>query len=373
MEFKVNRNSFLKIIQVVITITGKEVNNQFFSQFKIEANLKESKINIICTNNESNFKKEIKANVIKEGSFCTNAQKFFELIRELYDDEILFKVLENQWLLVKNNKSSIKIPSFDKDKFPKLDFSFQENSFSLKATELNEAFKRSIDFVSVEPIKINLQGILIETNKENIRFISSDSYRACEYFLRTKEIKNNKKAIIPSSCFSSILKYLENEKEEIIDIYLDNTFLQLKTKDSFFQTRLLNEEYPDMDNIFKFKKGDYILKIGLKEFLKEIKILRVIVDDFSNTMKFVLSKNKLKIESEKMQTGESKHELDCFFEKESFEIGLNINYMLRALQNMETGTEELEIHFYGEDKFITIKDCDEKDYQIVMMPMRTSW
>ena len=90
-------------------------------------------------------------------------------------------------------------------------------------------------------------------------------------------------------------------------------------------------------------------------------------------MKFVLSKNKLKIESEKMQTGESKHELDCVFEKESFKIGLNINYMIRALQNMETNTKELEIHFKGEDKFITIKDCDEKNYQIVMMPMRTSW
>ena len=59
--------------------------------------------------------------------------------------------------------------------------------------------------------------------------------------------------------------------------------------------------------------------------------------------------------------------------KESFKIGLNINYMIRALQNMETNTKELEIHFKGEDKFITIKDCDEKNYQIVMMPMRTSW
>ena len=48
-------------------------------------------------------------------------------------------------------------------------------------------------------------------------------------------------------------------------------FLQFQTKDSFFQTKLLNEEYPDMDDIFKFKEGDFVLKIGLKEFLKEIK------------------------------------------------------------------------------------------------------
>ena len=219
---------------------------------------------------------------------------------------------------------------------------------------------------------IKVQIVLLEIIK-NIRFISSDSYRACEFFLKTKEIKENKKAIVPSSCFSAILKYLENEKEEDLDVYIDNTFLQLKTKDSFFKTKLLNEEYPDMNNIFKFEEGGYILKIDLKKFLKEIKILRVIVDDFSNTMKFILSKNKLKIESEKMQTGESKHEIDCIFEKDSFEISLNINYMIRALQNMETSTKELEIHFKGEDKFITIKDCDEKDYQIVMMPMRTSW
>ena len=80
MEFKVNRNSFLKIMQTVIVITGKEISNQNNPQFKIEANSKDNKIVIICTNNESNFKKEIKVDVIKEGSFCTNAQKFFELI-----------------------------------------------------------------------------------------------------------------------------------------------------------------------------------------------------------------------------------------------------------------------------------------------------
>ena len=80
MEFKVNRNSFLKIMQAVIIITGKEVNNQFYSQFKIKADLEQNKIIIICTNNEINFKKEIKVNVIKEGVFCTNAHK---ILREL--------------------------------------------------------------------------------------------------------------------------------------------------------------------------------------------------------------------------------------------------------------------------------------------------
>ena len=50
-----------------------------------------------------------------------------------------------------------------------------------------------------------------------------------------------------------------------------------------------------------------LLKIGLKELLREIKILNVIVDFFLGykIMKLVLSKNKLKLESEKMQTGES--------------------------------------------------------------------
>ena len=167
MEFKVNRNSFLKIMQAVIIITGKEVNNQFYSQFKIKADLEQNKIIIICTNNEINFKKEIKVNVIKEGVFCTNAHKFFELIRELYDDEITFKLLEKEWLFIKSKRANIKIPSYDKSKFPELDFSFKKQSFFLKAEELNKAFKKTMDFVSAEPIKINLQGIFIETFEEN--------------------------------------------------------------------------------------------------------------------------------------------------------------------------------------------------------------
>ena len=85
MEFKVNRNSFLKIMQTVIVITGKEISNQNNPQFKIEANSKDNKIVIICTNNESNFKKEIKVDVIKEGIFFKMLlSSFCTLIRKLY-------------------------------------------------------------------------------------------------------------------------------------------------------------------------------------------------------------------------------------------------------------------------------------------------
>ena len=85
-------------------------------------------------------------------------------------NEILFKVLENKWLLVKSNKSSVKIPSYDKDKFPEINFSLEEDVFSLKAKELDEVFKKMMDFVSDEPIKINLQGIFIQASEENLDY-----------------------------------------------------------------------------------------------------------------------------------------------------------------------------------------------------------
>ena len=69
----------------------------------------------------------------------------------------------------------------------------------------------------------------------------------------------------------------------------------------------------------------------------------------------------------------STHELECDFNSNNFEIGLNINFTLKALQIMEGETEKVEFYFKSQDKPLIIKKPDNNNYKVVMMPMRISW
>lgn len=367
MKIRINKSDLLKSLTTVVNINSKKNFDNFPNNFLCKTT--KDSIIIKCSNSETSFKKEIQTKIINEGSFFTNSQKIYEVIKEFYDEELEIEVLKNNWILIKTKFSNVKIPNYDKNNIINIEFNNSPKVTSLLSKDFYKALKKTIDFVSVDPMRISLNGINIKFKDDKIYFISSDSYRASEFIINNK-FEKNENILIPSSCFNELLNYLENE-DATLEICSDENFLQIMGNKSTFKTKQQKLDYPNLDNIFKFVKVEKVLKIKIVELLREIRILKLIVDNFSNTMKFILSEDKLQIKSESMQTGQSDHFLECEF-KGKLNIGLNINHTIKALQNMESA-EFVEFHFKDSDKAITIKNNLEDNYQIVMMPMRISW
>ena len=88
---------------------------------------------------------------------------------------------------------------------------------------------------------------------------------ASEFFIN-KNYKLSKNIIIPNSSFSEILNYLELESENgILEISSDSNFIQLKNENSILKTKLINADYPNLENLFKLEENEKIFKYKFRK------------------------------------------------------------------------------------------------------------
>ena len=87
-------------------------------------------------------------------------------------------------------------------------------------------------------------------------------------------------------------------------------------------------------------------------------------------MKISLDNQEMKIESEPMQIGQSKHIINCNYKGNFFSIGVNIKHIQKIVANMEEFFKEIIVVF--KDKYLIFKG-EEKDYKLVMMPVNINF
>ena len=128
MEFTVTKDVFNKGIGRTQSIVEKKTTLPILSNVLIEA--KEDFIDIIATDLEVGTKGRYEASVKEEGSITIGAKKLFEIVRELPDEEIHFKAMDNNWAKVTCGNAEFQLVGLSAGDFPILP-SFEEEDFAI--------------------------------------------------------------------------------------------------------------------------------------------------------------------------------------------------------------------------------------------------
>src|SRR4026208_550730 len=75
-------------------------------------------IRITATDLEVGVRGEVESDIGKEGTVTVNAKKIYEIIREVPNQQVQIKRLENDWLEVRSGKSVFKIVGMEAKEFP---------------------------------------------------------------------------------------------------------------------------------------------------------------------------------------------------------------------------------------------------------------
>ena len=367
MKFIIKKSDIIEDLKIVSTIANKKSNFYNIKNFLLEVSKEKEEIFIYSSNIDVTFEKSITAKVEEGGSFYLNATQVFEVIKEMEDEEITFSSSNEQWLIIEGGNSELKIALLEKMEYDKISIQEETKITELNATIFSKSLKKVNDFVSNDPIKKHLQGINIIFSDNKIAFYSSDSFVACKYLIENDSHQENCKFVIPIRNAAEIFSYLENKKNISI-FYEEDGFLILKEEKSLLKLKLLDSHlsFPNLDKFFIEEEDSRVFSFYSSVLSKELKILNIILDDFSSVMKISLDKQEMKIESEPMQTGQSKHVINCNYQGDFFSIGVNIKHMQKIVANMEEFFKQIIVVF--KNKYLIFKG-EEKDYKIVIMPI----
>ncbi len=348
MKFVIKKSAFENVIASMQPFLEKKDSSSITSHIYLETY--NDKLIIKATDYEiglESFIEEIK--VDEDGKITVNGSNLLGIIKRLKNEDLIIEASNNN-LIIKQNKSTFKLPTYDANEFPSLNKSENLKELSISTMNFINSIRKITPSIDNNNPKFELNGALLDIKNQKINFVSTDTRRLSISYLQN--INNEEgQLIIPKKAIIEIQKlFLDDAK-----IYFDDTNLVISNNQNKFFTKLINGRFPDYERIIpsNLKHNFMLPKNVLVESIKLVTSL------FSN-IKITFNPTSIIFESLDEDT-ESKTQIDIDLNIEGqFYLAANAKYLLDFLsmshnEKVKIGFNESNLPFYLEDdKFFTI-------------------
>jgi DNA polymerase-3 subunit beta len=290
----------------------------------------------------------------KEGSITANGKKFLDIVKILKDAPINLEVKKDT-LHISQGHSNFKLPTFSFNDFPEFPSYEGKSRISIESHTLIESLKKITPSIDNNNPKFELNGALIDIEKESINFASTDTRRLAIVKIQNQS-DSELKIIIPKKAILEIQKlFFDN-----IELYYDDTNLIIHSQQYTFFTKLINGKFPEYSRIIpkEIKNSLLLPKALMIESIKQITTI-------SSDVKITFLNDIISFESLSDDNIEAKTEISHTTGfSESFSIAINSRYLLDFLNSINNseftiGLNESNLPFILSDE----------NFKTVVMPI----
>lgn len=362
MKIKVSKNSLLVALQKVDSIVGTRSTLQILNNVFIQAS--ENKLILITTDLDIRIKKEINAEVIEPGETTLPVKKFLEIIRELLGDEVKLETDQNH-MTIENGNAKFKLLGLPVDDFPVPDKSSVIRSFTVNQSELSRILNLISYAVKQDETRKALNGILLNTNENNITTVATDGRRLA---LVEKGLENftgaDGNVIVPIKSVKELGKLLGKVGSSKVEIS-SNLVNFIMDDATVMTTKIIEENYPNYRQVVPVAFSKQI-KVKKENFLSILRRVSTVVSERSNYIKVVFSKNKLEMSAVSNEFGESCDFMEIEYDGPEIIISFNPIFLREPLEHLDSDYITIKMN----DGYSPVAISNDDGFLYVVMPMR---
>lgn len=365
MNFKIDKNNFIKTLQRVQGIVEKKNTMPVLANVLIEAIT--GKINIMATDLEIFIKDSVSADVEEKGSITVNAKKLYEIVKELPEKEVHVKLGSGDKLTIKSGKSRFNILGLPAKEFPSFPDTIDDKLKSVDKDGLKEMIEKTAFAVSTDETRYNINGFYIEKDKDIIRVVTTDGHRLAVIEKKATDIPaGDKGVILPRKGVNEMKKLLE-EKEGDFLLAITEKSATMKNSDTVINIRLIEGEFPDYKQVVP-KDNDKTVTTNRIEFLNALKRVSLLSSDRIKGVKFLIKEGVASFSSSSPDIGDADEDINIDYKGEELEVAFNAKYFIDALEATDEETVTLKL----KDSLSPgiLEPEGNKDYKYIIMPMR---
>jgi DNA polymerase III subunit beta len=367
MEIKAKRGDLLATLYWTQSIVERRNTMPILANVLIES-LKND-IRITATDLEVGVRGRLDGEVAKEGTITVNAKKLYEIIREVPDEQVQLKRLENEWVEIRSGKSVFKIVGMEAREFPQFPKFDSKGLSTISASTIREMIERTIFSVSTDETRYSLNGVFIEENeKGKVRMVATDGHRLAFDERNLSSLGLSKGVILPRKGLAELKKLLESGEDGVVSMgFKENMGLAIKDKVELFM-RLIEGDFPDYTKVIP-KGNPNIAKIEHNEFLQAIRRVSILSSERYKGIKLEFKEDRVSISANNPDLGEAVEEIEADYKGKPVAIGFNARYLIDALAVLG-GDGDIEIELKDELSPSIIRKGGDEGYIYVLMPMR---
>jgi DNA polymerase-3 subunit beta len=370
MEFLIDKEEFTRGLFRSQSVVEKKGTMPILLNVLIET--KENGISITATDLEIGIKGFYSANIKKPGSTTLSAKKLYEVVKELPEKEVFFRLKENQWAEISSGKSQFTIMGISAETFPSFPAYEEEDFISLESALLREMIDKTIFAVSNDESRYNLTGVFF-TRRESeadkiLRMVATDGYRLSLIDRPLKmEIEGLENGILlPKKGLSELTRLLEEEGNQVWVKMKNNNFI-VKKDPVVLIMRLLDAEFPDYQQVIPSQTKRFI-RMKRSQILESLKRVSILSSEKTKGVKFHFAEGLLELSSYNPDFGEAKEEFSVDYKGEDLTVGFNYRFVLEVLNILTS--EEILFELEDAASPAIIRPANDTQHTCVVMPMR---
>jgi len=311
----------------------------------------------------------IDVDIQREGAVVLPANQLINIIRELPNEQISFKVNQEKWQAELNCLSSqFKLSGYDPDEFPSLPEVDIPVTFKMPANKLLDTIKKVRVSTSSDETQPALTGALFEVKPEKIRMVSTNTYRLSFIELNYKTgIEDDIKAIIPGNTLQELSSLLNNDGE--VEILINENYARFDFEGIIVISRLIEGKFPNYELVIPDEfNSDFVA--DLKRMQNSVKRASLIARLDSNIISLIVNEDKLEINSLENSSGYAHEEVEIELNGSEQNINIDAGYLLDVLKILSD--EEIHVELIGPLNPLVIKSVAEASKFIyLIMPVRS--
>ena len=316
----------------------------------------------------------------EEGRYIINAQRLYQTVRVLPEDELTVEVNEKLTCIISAGKASFSMFASKGEDFPNLPDLVSDRGFEISSAVLRNMIGKVAHSVAVQDNRVMLTGAFFKIGNGEMEVVSCDNYTLsrcnikCDVNSIGSEVQNVYSFIIPGHALAEIMKILPQDEDFKCVFYLSRKHAIIRCDELTFFTRTIDSEYIDYNRIVP-KDNEIKVTVNRERLLSGLERANIIAEE--KIQGSGRSYVKLKAEADFMTitstsvNGKVYDEMDCEHIGEDIEIGFNCRYLINSIRVSEG--ENIKVSLKSPTHAITIEPAEPKEdynYFYMVLPVK---
>lgn len=337
-----------------------------------EAGAKEAgRLRLAATDLEVGVRGQHPAAVEKAGGLTVAAKKFFEIVRELPDEEISLEATANSYLDIRCARSRFTLAGTAAEEYPTLPEFSPEATVRVPSEALSAMVERTMYAASLDETRYNLNGVYLEvlaaTGK--LRMVATDGHRLA---LVDREVPGDLTAlangvIIPRKGLAELKRLLDEDDADEVEIGFEGSSGLARKGDVTLVMRLIEGEFPNYQQVIP-SEVTVKLVVPTDQLVQSLRRVVLLSSERSRAVKLSLTDGQLVVSSNNPDLGDASDELDVEYSGAPVQMGFNARYLLDALGSLHA--KEVRLGLQNDLSPAQITATNDDDCLAVVMPMR---
>ncbi len=344
MKIKCNKETLKKGFHIVENVISGTNVNPILRNVKIVA--KDDTLELSTTDLEVSISYLVDpVEVMIPGKMIGPETQIAAIVKEWTEEDIEITE-EDRKCIIAGKDNYFKILCTDPEEFPTIPGFVEEGSIDIDKEILLDMIKKTAFIISGDRMRHGAGGVFMDISGNHIKMVANDGRRLGEVKKRINNPDNiTKNCIIPMKGISQMQR-IAGEQGGIVKLRIEEKRILVKTKNSVLCSQLLEGQYPRYEEVIPANL-DRKVSMDKNVFASAIRRISVMTTEEYKLLRFKFSDGSLEIRCLSPDVGEARTVIPIEYTGEEMEIGLNPEFLLDFLKNVDSEVIRMELKDSG--------------------------